>query len=66
MKTLLMSLLALNLMSGMAFAEDKADKTTVKEGCTCTKECKKECHKGKTEDCKCKECDCKSEGKTCH
>ncbi|MGE3608460.1 MAG: hypothetical protein AB7I27_02640 [Bacteriovoracaceae bacterium] len=31
-----------------------------KEKCSCTKECKENCEKGKSEKCECKACDCKN------
>jgi hypothetical protein len=36
-----------------------------KAKCSCTKECKENCSKGKSEKCECKSCDCKST-KECH
>lgn len=35
------------------------------EKCECSKECKENCSKGKTQDCQCQDCGCK-EKKTCH
>jgi hypothetical protein len=65
MKKLMMGLLALNLMSSMSFAEDKTTKEGTKEKCACSQECKDNCNKGKTENCDCTDCECKTSGK-CH
>jgi hypothetical protein len=36
-----------------------------KEKCSCSKECKEKCEKGKSENCQCKECGCKKTSQ-CH
>lgn len=48
---LAMSLAMLAINPVFAFAAEKAA-----EKCTCSQECKENCKKGKTDDCKCTEC----------
>ena len=44
------------LALGSAYALDGHDQQ--KDQCSCSKECKEKCDKGKAPDCKCNECEC--------
>lgn len=52
-KIALLSMLLGSLVAVPSYADNHGT------DCSCTKECKENCSKGKTENCKCKECDCK-------
>ncbi len=54
--------LLMALAAPVAFATEHQNE---KEKCSCSKECKEKCQKGKSEDCQCKECDCKKSHQ-CH
>jgi len=62
MKTLALVSLLISFSLPVAFASEHGHSH---EKCECSKECKENCNKGKTQDCECKDCGCKEE-KTCH